>query len=397
SPRYRCRPRAASRACRSRDCAGRAPRRPCPPGRDARRAPSGRAPGCAGGARDPDRNSTSGRRRFRRSRARLCGWALRTSCSASFPSAGGPARVRIRSIGSEAPRGEAPRGAPQRAGRASRASREEADEVARTRARRVEPVRRRVLSIILLDRRAAGGAPPRPAQALRPARNCPQKLLRRAQFYFVPRCCARLDALDAAALPAAPARNGSMHAALRVALWTVGILLLVVVLAALGLRLFDWNLVKDEIAAQLGRRLGTKVAIAGDLDIGVAAGLLTVQARGVRVDGTLEAAEPLLALERLEAGIALAPLLRGDVVFDRIALTRPRLTLIREGDGDVNWDFGRAPDEGESAGGPVLPPVRQLVVNDGSVIYRDHLLDATVRATIDRLSGFLSADAASLQ
>jgi uncharacterized protein involved in outer membrane biogenesis len=188
-----------------------------------------------------------------------------------------------------------------------------------------------------------------------------------------------------------------MHAALRVALWTVGILLLVVVLAALGLRLFDWNLVKDEIAAQLGRRLGTKVAIAGDLDIGVAAGLLTVQARGVRVDGTLEAAEPLLALERLEAGIALAPLLRGDVVFDRIALTRPRLTLIREGDGDVNWDFGRAPDEGESAGGPVLPPVRQLVVNDGSVIYRDHLLDATVRATIDRLSGFLSADAASLQ
>lgn len=190
-----------------------------------------------------------------------------------------------------------------------------------------------------------------------------------------------------------------MHTASRLLLWTLGILLLLIVLGAVALRLLDWNLFKDEIAAQLGQRLGTDVAIQGDLDVGFDDGVLRVQAGGVRVEDSFASAQPLLDLERLEAGVALTPLLRGELVFDHIVLTQPRVTLIHEGDGDVNWDFGRErPDAAAERAAPILPPVRRLEIRGGSVVYHDRLLDETLRASIDQFHGrFLPEDVAELR
>lgn len=176
-----------------------------------------------------------------------------------------------------------------------------------------------------------------------------------------------------------------MHTAARILLWTLGIVLVLVLAVAVGLRLFDWNMLRDEIAAQLSARLGTEVAITGDLDVGLQAGALQVQAGGIRVDGALSAPQPLLAVEHVDAALALRPLLAGDVVLEHIVLREPQLSLIVTEDGEANWDLREGAEPADRPGAPTLPVIERLEIQGGSVSYRDYALDRKISATIDQV------------
>lgn len=173
-----------------------------------------------------------------------------------------------------------------------------------------------------------------------------------------------------------------MSTALRVFLWAVISLVVVVLLAVAALRVFDWNVLKDEISARLSDRLGQEVAIRGDLDVDIGLDAIRAQARDIRIEDTLPRSGPLLTIERLRLGLALRPLLGGEVVFDRITVVRPQVTLVRTEAGEVNWDLEALRAEEPRAAPPALPAVRQLEIEDARVIYRDEARDETLRASI---------------
>jgi AsmA protein len=65
-------------------------------------------------------------------------------------------------------------------------------------------------------------------------------------------------------------------------------------------------------------------------------------------------AGPMLEAGEMDIGLNLAALIRGDIEVSRVVIQNPRLHLIRDREGRVNWDFTRAatPDEAVAAGAP---------------------------------------------
>ncbi|HEX7044045.1 MAG TPA: AsmA family protein [Burkholderiales bacterium] len=184
-----------------------------------------------------------------------------------------------------------------------------------------------------------------------------------------------------------------MHTVARVALATLAVLLFLLLLAAALLRWFDWNAVKDGIAARVGDAVGTDVRIEGELDIDAGLQTIGVRIRGLRVAGSLPSPQPLLALRDLQLELAVAPLLRGDVVLRRLLITDPRLHLIRNEAGEVNWDFEKAPEKEEPP--PALPVIEHLEVRGGRVTYVDAALREPIDLPLERIVGALPAQGAA--
>src|SRR5690606_30975096 len=139
---------------------------------------------------------------------------------------------------------------------------------------------------------------------------------------------------------------------------------LLLLLAAALPRWLDWSAVKSEIAARAGGALGTEVRIDGELDVDVGLRTVGVRVGDLRIAGSLPSPRPLLALRDLQLELALAPLLRGDIVLRRLLIVDPRAHLIRNAAGEVNWDFEKAPEKEEPF--PALPVIEHLEVVGGS-------------------------------
>ncbi|MBI1774992.1 MAG: AsmA family protein [Proteobacteria bacterium] len=87
----------------------------------------------------------------------------------------------------------------------------------------------------------------------------------------------------------------------------------------------------------------------------------------------------MLTLKRLELEVALWPLLKGEIIIERIVLVEPDLLLETDASGHRNWQLsgtGGSADvanaEPKAAGGlPGLPRVRKLALEAGRITYQD--------------------------
>jgi len=141
--------------------------------------------------------------------------------------------------------------------------------------------------------------------------------------------------------------------------------------------LFDWNTTRERVGAMASDKMARKIVIEGDIrpDWGWPVSRLSVD--GITVDNVEGASEPLmLELERLFVAMNVRALFRGDLEFTEIALTKPRLLLERNDDGETNWEFSEnaagalalapLPDErGE------FPIIGRLAIDEGRITYRD--------------------------
>lgn len=156
------------------------------------------------------------------------------------------------------------------------------------------------------------------------------------------------------------------------ALKWIGIVLGALVLAAaLFLAFFDWNLLKGPIESLASNALGRPVEIEGDIDVDPS---LTprVTAHDIRVGNPDWADSPHLAtLDRLEFGIRLPALLKGEVVLPELHLSKPNIVLERNAQGRANWDFQPDQSKDESQGLPPIPRIGDLSVEGGRLSYRD--------------------------
>ena len=178
---------------------------------------------------------------------------------------------------------------------------------------------------------------------------------------------------------------------LRLGLFGVGTLaLLMVLVAALFVMTFDPNTQKDRIVDAVRRATGRELVLAGPLKLSLG-WVPLLEAEDAALSNSAGGSRPQMAtVARLEASIALMPLLSGHVEIESVTLDRPDILLEMDSQGVGNWQFRRSVAVSTDApaavtnkpSGPrpgTVVAVHKLVVLNGRVTWRN---EATGRATV---------------
>lgn len=167
---------------------------------------------------------------------------------------------------------------------------------------------------------------------------------------------------------------------LRVALIVLAVVLVIPVAAAAALlATFDADHYKPEIVAAIKRATGREVALNGTVRI-LLNPALTLEASDASLGNAPNGTRPDMAtLQRIEAEVALWPLLQGHVEITRLVLIHPDILLETDAEGHPNWRFHR-PGGGGPA--PMLSAVAKRVhgshfdiqsvrISNGTLTWRD--------------------------
>jgi AsmA protein len=158
-----------------------------------------------------------------------------------------------------------------------------------------------------------------------------------------------------------------------------GLLLLVIVAAAVFLLTFDANKYKPQIERLVQEKTGRTLKLQGPLQAAIWPSL------GAKVSGVTFSErgsdQQFVALDDAHAAVAVMPLLRGQVVVDRIRLSGFKANVVKRKDGTYNFsDLLEAKGEpGKPAGkpepkregAPVAFNVAGIDIDESSVVYRD--------------------------
>ncbi|CAO3423672.1 AsmA family protein [Azospirillum endophyticum] len=140
--------------------------------------------------------------------------------------------------------------------------------------------------------------------------------------------------------------------------------------------LIDWNAYKGTIAERVSQATGRQVELRGDVGFTLLPSpALTV--RDARLANAAGAAEPdMVHLKKLDARVALGPLLGGRIQVESIALVEPTFVVEVLKDGRLNWDLSTAgahKGDGLGAAEGLVSAVSfdQVLIENGTLIYRD--------------------------
>ncbi|MEI8394259.1 MAG: AsmA family protein [Rhodospirillaceae bacterium] len=144
--------------------------------------------------------------------------------------------------------------------------------------------------------------------------------------------------------------------------------------------LVDWNRFKPRITETLQELSGLTVRSDGDVHFSMLPSP-TLSVSRLTIAALPGANEPeLLRLSRLEAKVALIPLLSGRIEIERIVLSRPELVLETLPDGRRLWPQ-TAPGISETGAPPSALRLDRLVIEDGSVLWRNDAAGPPTRLT----------------
>lgn len=151
--------------------------------------------------------------------------------------------------------------------------------------------------------------------------------------------------------------------------WTGGILALLVIAVAILIAIWDWNWFRGPVARLASARMHREVTIAGDLKVHPFSWQPRATVDGVRIANPGWAGPGKMAdIGRIGVQIRLIPLLTGQVDLRLLRFDQPRIALLRDAQGRKNWDFS----DGRQTAQPLkLPPIRDFVIHDGRLSYRD--------------------------
>ncbi|WP_413205712.1 AsmA family protein [Rhodospirillum sp. A1_3_36] len=197
----------------------------------------------------------------------------------------------------------------------------------------------------------------------------------------------------------------------------LGLSLVILVAAVLIVPSFiDWNQYRDQLTAQVQAATGRALTIEGDLSLSVLP-TPALAADGVTLANMEGGSEPVMAqIKAVRVNVAIAPLLRGNLVVTSVDIISPNILLERLADGRANWEMtagasgqgeaegtlppkaGDRPSEDQGPGGGLSISVDEVNIVDGTLRYRDSQSGQSedVRAinlvlTADSLSGPFTA------
>lgn len=166
-----------------------------------------------------------------------------------------------------------------------------------------------------------------------------------------------------------------------------GLLLLVIVAAGITLRKFDANDLIGPIQQHVRDATGRELTIHGGAEL-----KLSLEPKLVINDVALGnaawgASPQMLTAKRIEAQVALLPLLRRRVDVVRFALVEPTISLETDGKGNGNWQIGSAAGEGAGAArSPSGLAFGDLAISNGTMTYRDGATGKVTNIAIETLS-----------
>jgi len=181
-----------------------------------------------------------------------------------------------------------------------------------------------------------------------------------------------------------------MPRALKISLIVLGALIaLLVGVVAFIVATFDPNAYKPLLIDTVQKERQRTLAIPGPISLtlfprlGVKVGAVTLSER--------QSAEPFASIESAQVSLAVWPLLRREVVVDRLALTGLRARIVRTKDGKLNIDDlagGEAGAKPPAADAPAAQPLKfdvaGIALSDAEVRYEDR--QAPRKVTLSRLS-----------
>lgn len=177
---------------------------------------------------------------------------------------------------------------------------------------------------------------------------------------------------------------------MRNALVALGVLLVTLLAGLFAVPYFvDWNSFRGTFEEELSRVVGRDVRVSGRVNL-----ILLPSPRfdieRVRIaDPGATSGEPFARIERIEARVAVAPLLRGVLEATEINLVNPQVRLVLDGKGSGNW-------QSLTFNAKHIPLIRDIAlqsvtISGGEIAVYD--LSGTERARVGAIAGDLSATA----
>lgn len=105
------------------------------------------------------------------------------------------------------------------------------------------------------------------------------------------------------------------------------------------IRNFDLNQYKKYAEELVYKQLGRKLSINGEANVGISL-IPTLEVNDVELANPSWASQPqMVKIQQLEIKLALLPLLKKEVIIDKINLIQPEIYLEKAADGKASWDF----------------------------------------------------------
>jgi uncharacterized protein involved in outer membrane biogenesis len=159
--------------------------------------------------------------------------------------------------------------------------------------------------------------------------------------------------------------------------WKWAIPLAIITGLSLFTLFFPWNWLRSPIENVITGKTGRAFIIAGDLDVALSLAP-RIRMQEVRFDNAAWAHDPqMITAKEAELTIDLRELLRGRLVFPKVRLAQPVVSLERARDGQRNWIL-KETDDGTAA----APEVRQLTIDQGVIRYRDVVIGADLKVDV---------------
>ncbi len=180
----------------------------------------------------------------------------------------------------------------------------------------------------------------------------------------------------------------------RVALWILGIagglVALVFVAVAIAIWAIDANRFVEPVQARVKAATGRDLAIKGGIRIAPSLTPEVVLSDVSIANAPWGSAPALASAKRIEAQIALIPLLSGRIEVLRIELVEPTIALETDARGQANWEFAAAapagtPPTAATASPPAPTPfgVGNVAIRAGKLSYRDGKSGKVTQAAIE--------------
>ncbi len=179
--------------------------------------------------------------------------------------------------------------------------------------------------------------------------------------------------------------------------WTIlGVAGALVLLVLVGAAIAVWTIDVNQFVAPVAKRVkdatGRDLAIDGGIDLKL--GLVPkLVANDVRLSNAPWARGPqMLTAKRVEADVALLPLLQRRFEVVRLSLVDPVITLEVDARGRGNWEFAAAGGAAAAGGGAVSAlasfGIGNVEITNGALTYRDGASGNVTRIAIDRFAAY---------
>jgi hypothetical protein len=161
----------------------------------------------------------------------------------------------------------------------------------------------------------------------------------------------------------------------------------VIVVAGVTLRKFDANDLIGPIQQHVRDATGRELTIRGGAELKLSLEPKLVIDDVALGNATWGASPQMLTAKRIEAQVALLPLLRRRVDVVRFALIEPTISLETDAKGNGNWQIASAPGQGGGAArAPSGLAFGDLSISNGTMTYRDGATGKVTNIAIETLS-----------